>query len=90
MQNTFTFKGPVGEVRWSYHTAATLKDWTLSVEQGVSRLTAQVVSSDAFRVSQQPLTFVVPRSSGPAWRWPIQSLQVSGPSVVATLGPPEE
>ena len=88
--NTFTFRGESAELRWGYQPAATLKDWTLT-PQGSSSLTvtAQVVSSDAFRVSQHPIVFTVPRQAG-VWRWPVVSLQIAGQTMTASLGPQED
>lgn len=87
-KNTTTMRGHGGEVRWGYHIASTLKSWTLAAEPAGGTLTAEVVSHDAYRVSQQPLTFVVPRPHG-QWSWPVQSLQITGTSLRATLGPQE-
>lgn len=87
--NRVVINGPQGEVRWSYHRAATVGPWTLTAEPAGATLTATVVSSDAFAVSQQPLTFVVPRPSGASWTWPIVTLQIAGGSLTAELGPQE-
>ena len=78
--HSIVFKGPVGELRWSYHKAADLASWEITG----SSLTATVLSHDAFRVSQQPLTFVVPRTTG-SWTWSVQSLQIAGTSLTATI-----
>lgn len=85
-QSRVTFKGPSGEVRWAYHGAATLGPWTVVAEPTGGTLTASLVSHDAFRVTQRPLTFVVPRPQGRSWRWPIESLQIAGDTVTARLG----
>lgn len=82
--NTITWRGPSGQVRWAYYTAAELAAWEVSG----STLTATVVSHDALRIQQQPLTFVVPRSTG-SWVWSIQSLQMTGTSLTATVSPQE-
>lgn len=74
--------GQAGEVRWGYHTAATLASWSVT---GGDKLTATIVSSDAFRVSQHPLTFQVRRPSGHVWTWAIQSLQIAGTTLQASL-----
>lgn len=87
--NTFVFRGEAAELRWGYHSAATLKDWTLT-PQDASRftVTAQVVSSDAYRVSQRPIVFMVHRQASD-WKWAVESLQITGSSFSATLGPSE-
>lgn len=87
--NNISIRGAAGEVRWSYHRAASLGAWTLTPGSAASTLTASVVSLDTFKVSQQPLTFVVPRPTGRVWRWPVLSLQISGTEMTATLGPQE-
>jgi hypothetical protein len=51
-------------------------------------VSATVVSSDAFRVSQRPLAFIVPHADG-EWQWPITTLQIEGASLNAALGPKE-
>jgi hypothetical protein len=89
MSNTFAARGVAGVVRWSYHTAASLGTWTMAIGPEGITLTASVLSSDAFKVSQQPLTFVVVRPNGVTWRWPIQSLQIDSGSLTASLGPQE-
>jgi len=88
--NAIKFTGTAGEVRWGYTPAATLATWELVAnETGGGTVTAKVVTQDMFRVAQRPLTFVVPRPSGPAWCWPIQSLQLAGETLTASLGPQE-
>ena len=78
--NKVTMRGQAGELRWSYHRAAEVRQWELFG----STLTATLVTSDAYRLAQSPLTFVVPRANG-AWSWPLESLQVDGQSITATV-----
>jgi hypothetical protein len=82
--NKVTMRGVNGEIRWSYHKAGQVSQWELFG----STLTATLVNADAYRLSQTPLTFVVPRSNG-AWRWPIATIQVEGQSITATVGAEE-
>jgi hypothetical protein len=77
-----------GTLRWGYHIAATLQTCTVSTTDGVRTLTGTVVSADAFRLAQQPLTFVVTHPTK-AWSWPIHSLQVAGSALTARCGPRE-
>lgn len=87
--HNLTWTGAEAQVRWGYHSAATLRDWTVSRdEHGSLKLYASVVRADAFRLSQRPLVFVVNHPKG-SWRWPITELQNEGASVRATLGPKE-
>ena len=85
--NTFVFRGAAAELRWGYHVAASLKDWTLTPHDS-SRfsVTAQVVSSDAYRVSQCPIVFQVHRP-GAIWKWTVESLQIVGETMTASLSP---
>lgn len=81
-----TVRGLVGQVMWGYHLAGSVSQWTVSKSDGAWSLSATVVSSDAFRLSQRPLVFVAPHKDG-AWRWPIVSLQIEGAALTAQLGP---
>lgn len=87
--NKVTMTGRAAELRWSYHRAAALTDWTLTTEATKATLTATVGVVDAFKVSQQPLTFVVPRPKSRPWVWPIVSLHIAGTQIHADLGPQE-
>lgn len=80
--NHVVLRGTSAEVRWAYHQAAVLGPWTL--EAGA--LSAEIVSADSTRLSQQPLTFLVRRSNGAIWKWPIVTLTVEGAMLLATLG----
>jgi hypothetical protein len=86
--NRVTVGGLSGEVRWSYHTAASVGKWTVTADASGHTLTAVVVSHDAFKVSQRPLTFVVDRGRG-QWIWSINTLQIAGDTLTATLAPQE-
>jgi len=83
------YQGASGEIRWGYLEAFGLGSWHLVTSASGGTLTATVQHVDAFRASQQPLTFLVPRPHG-SWRWPILSLQFSGTQLTATVGPPKE
>lgn len=84
MKNHLEIRGDAGQLRWSYHVAALLGSWTLVDHV----LTAKVLTSDALRVSQRPLTFLVPRPGRP-WVWPLDSLQIADGTLTATVGPQE-
>ena len=84
-----TMTGPDGAIRWGYHTAATVGAWTFTADATGGNLTAQVVTADDFKLSQQELTFRCNRQKGPAWVWPVQSLSVAGGTLTARLGPQE-
>lgn len=78
--NKVTMRGSAGKVVWSYHKAADVGAWELFG----STLTATLVTSDTYRLSQAPLTFVVPRPAG-AWSWPLDTVHVEGQSLTATV-----
>ena len=82
--NSFVFRGAAGELRWGYHSAAVLTGWELQD----NKLTATVASQDDFKVSQQPLTFVVHRPTT-TWTWVVNTLQIAGTSLSATVTPQE-
>lgn len=84
--NQIAIKGVAGEVRWSYHRAASLGAWTL---EG-THLSASVVEADALRLAQHPLMFVVPRPKGTAWSWPIGSVRIDGTTLHAELHTEQE
>lgn len=82
-----TVRGLDARLQWGYYAAGTLGAWSVTTaEDGRVTLTATVVSTDAFRVSQRPLVFVAPHARG-VWSWPILELQVSGATLSARLGP---
>jgi hypothetical protein len=83
-----TVNGVLGEVRWSYQLAGTLRGWTVTQDAGVWSLTGTLAQTNAFRLSQQPLAFVAPLVKG-VWKWPIQTLQIADGTLTACLGPPE-
>lgn len=89
--NKVTMRGAAAEVRWGYQKAASLSSWTFDrTNDGQSHVEATIDSSDALRLSQSPLVFVVKRPKGPAWVWPVESSQSSGDTWSATLGSPKE
>ena len=81
MGHTVTYGGPAGAVRWGYYTAASLRDW--SIKDRV--LTATVIEQDDTRLSQRPLSFVVARPSATKWEWAVETLQITGTSLSATV-----
>jgi hypothetical protein len=80
-KSTFTLTGATAEIRWGYHPAAQLSSWSMTTAGAV---TAKVESVDAFRATQAPLTFVVPRPTQP-WVWKVNSLQITGTTLTASL-----
>ncbi len=76
--------GYAGTLKWGSREAASLGPWSISaVPGGGQSLTAKVLSSDTYRVTQAPLTFVHPNGR---WTWPVLTLQISGSTLSASLG----
>lgn len=80
--------GVVGSIKWAYYTAAAINNYTVTRSDAAWTLSATVVLSDAFKLSQRPLRFVAPHAHG-EWAWPILTIQLADGALTATLGPPE-
>ena len=78
--------GAVAELRYAYVTAATLRDWSMWAEKGVTHLIATVVTEHPMWIAQRPLVCAVP---GRPWRWPLLTLQIEGGALRATVAPRE-
>lgn len=76
--------GTGGELRCKWQRAAVLSSWTVTKGESGFVLSGTLVNSN-FWVSQQPLSFVAPKGL----RWPVVSLEMTGASLTATLGPME-
>lgn len=87
--NHITYRGDRAILKWGYLDAGTVGTWTVVVDPTGADLSASVVTMDAFRVAQRPITFAVARPSG-TWRWPVESLHIEGGTLTARLGPPKE
>jgi len=83
-----TVSGASGVLKWGYSTAGTLGAWTVARTESAWVLTGTIVKTDAFRVTQRPLAFEALHALG-VWRWPVVSLQMTGASLTAVLGPKE-
>lgn len=80
--------GVVGRIAWHYYTAAALNGYSVApTKRGEWSLTATVVLSDAFKLSQRPLTFVAKHAKG-EWRFPVLSFDLRDHNLTARLGPP--
>lgn len=82
-------KGVVGQVKWSYYVAAAINGYTISRTGDEWKLTATVVSSDAFKLSRKPLLFVALHEKGD-WRWPIVGYELNRGTLTAQLDAPLE
>jgi hypothetical protein len=80
-------KGVVGKVRWAYYDAAAINGYTVTRSGHDWTLRGTVVLSDAFKMTQRPLTFVAPHEQG-EWCWDILSHELSNGILVAKLAAP--
>ena len=78
-------KGAEGEIRWVYTTAAVVGPFRLEADRAGGTLTADIVSVDDYKITREPLTFVV-RKAGKPWIWPVSNIRIVGTSLTATLG----
>ena len=87
-------RGEAAEVRWSYHVAAHLGAWTLTVDRANGttprrrEFRARVQTVQPWAIRQRPLMLVVARP-GQAWAWPILRCTVDDEIFVAELGAKE-
>ena len=82
--------GAEARIVWGYRLAASLRDWTITkAEDGTLALSASVTFQHAVWISQRPLVFEASHAKG-VWTWPIDSLQIVGGTLTATLNPQEE
>lgn len=80
--------GVVGHIKWHYYTAAAINGYTVTRVDAAWHLRGTVVLSDAFKLSQRPLTFVASHEKG-EWRWPILESTITNGHLTATLGAPD-
>lgn len=83
----FTIRGAVAEVRWGYHPALALRDWTFagSKREGGS-ITATVERREAFAAAQRPLTFSFV-ANAERNVWPVTDVVDAGDRVTLTIAP---
>jgi hypothetical protein len=99
-RHAFGIRGAHASIKWGYHVAAQLGAWTFAgsgVDGG--QVSATVVSRDAFRLSQSPLTLVlVLHSVDPVTqkvtgttpvKWPVRGMADHGETVMVMVGPCE-
>jgi len=85
MPHVLTMRGAEGFLEWGHQRAARVTEWTVARNPEGLTLTGTVREADAFRLSQEPLTFRVARNTGPAWTWSVRELQLTDGSVTARL-----
>lgn len=79
--NKIVMKGSAAVIRWGYHSAAELGAWTVEGDF----LSARLLSHDRFKLSQQPLTFVIKRAHGKPWVYAVDGLSVVDENITATI-----
>ena len=84
--------GVDGQIRWHHYPAAAVHGYTAvrAKDRQTWSLVGIVGVTNAFNLTQVPLTFVVTHPKGGAWRWPVVSLVVDqNHRLTAKLGPLE-
>lgn len=84
MFTSFKVQGIEGQIKWGYLPAVVFGPWTYEGHGSTGTLTAQVVSSNEFRLVQKPLVAVVPMGHA-TWCWSVIGLQISGSTLIASL-----
>jgi hypothetical protein len=95
MNTIRTWHGVVAEIRWHTYTAAGIRGYTIARTQaGGLTVRATVLLSDAFKLAQRPLTFVMPVRLGKPpyqrdheYRYPMETFTLRDGALEATLGP---
>ena len=89
-RNTVTLRGGTASLVWGYHTAADLRAWRIVQHAKGWHMTATFASLNAYRARKAPLYFTAPHSKG-QWCFPvIGEVVITGGSLSALLGPPEQ
>ncbi len=93
-RHAFAIRGARAAINWGYRPAAALVDWSFAGTAAAGgQVTAKVVSRDAFRLSQAPLTLVlhlVGHVDGPGTvKWPVRGIADQEGAVLITVGPCE-
>jgi hypothetical protein len=81
--------GVRGAVKWGYHLAAAVDDYTITVSPPPERrwtLTARLTTTNTFALAQTPLVFETPVARS-VFRFRIIAVAVAGLSLSATLEP---
>lgn len=80
-----TITGKEAEIRWGYRKAARLSSYILTADGASGTVTGTVAEADSFTLTQPALTFRIVRQNGPAWSYPVQSLQVADGTLTARV-----
>ena len=90
MFRSVALHGGTASLVWGYHTAADLRAWRIHRHAKGWQLTATLASINGYRSRKTPLYFTAPYHKG-HWCFPVVGeLVISGRSLTATLGPPEQ
>ena len=96
MRNTIRpWRGAKAEIRWHTYPAAAILGYTIArTAAGALTVRATVVLSDAYKLAQRPLTFVIPvrlgkppRQRDHEYRYPIETFTLVDGALTATFGP---
>lgn len=81
--------GERGALLWGYHEAATFRSWRIWKGPNGWQLLGRLARVDSFQARQSPLLFSAPRDKG-LWAWGVDSIEIKGFDIRASLGEPEQ
>jgi hypothetical protein len=91
MFHSITLHGAAASIVWGYQTAVDLRAWRIVRTKQGWELTATTALVNPRCARKSPLYFTAPRKPGPLWCFPvIGELVITGTSLTAPLGPPEQ
>jgi hypothetical protein len=88
-----TITGGQASLRWGYHVAAEIRDWTVTRTRRGGTLRGAVETFNRCHTARrgdgmpQNELFFVTLIQGGAWQWPVRRLEIDDRSVRAELGP---
>jgi hypothetical protein len=89
-----TVTGAIGTLRWGWHQAATIREWTLTRTRRGATLRGAVETVNYAQTQcrgdglpHNELFFVTLIQGGGAWQWPVRKLEINAQAVRAELGP---
>lgn len=88
MFERLTIRGARASMTWGYHTAATMRAWSVTRTKDGWALQAGIDRADRFLLGRKPLIFTAPRRGG-FFCFPVKAVTVGREALTATLGPPE-
>jgi len=82
-------RGVTGELRWAYLPACVFGPWRLHTHPTGASLEAELVTQDAYRMGQEPLTALL-HVGRQTLIYPVEGMTVNGSQLSVTLGPQQQ